>query len=273
MNVLLVFHPQNPVIVWVYPQNSCSQLKHPQVSKKSFYSLIYEIKPFFFEGFRSTLNNFYQLTFVSRFVSLWDWQIIIWTQVESVGPCSEIGVNIFSEFFVSSLLYKPWTVPGFPMRDCAGSCNSLVSRIVKVSTGKMWQQRQSLSVCIWFQDVRQFMPRVKYPCAPTPPPLTFRLFLDFDSIFPRVGPFFLVSTMRVPGRGYRDCPDYLVNHGQKKMRGDSGKKSAHKSRNSFQVNGRSCGCTRTADTEHNFAQSWNQIQTLKICHCCHIYCV
>ena len=36
----------------------------------------------------------------------------------------------------------------------------------------MWQQRQSLSVCIWFQDVLQFTPRVKCPCAPTLPPLT-----------------------------------------------------------------------------------------------------
>jgi len=32
----------------------------------------------------------------------------------------------------------------------------------------MWQQRQVLSVCIWFQDLRQFVPRVTCPYAPTP---------------------------------------------------------------------------------------------------------
>ena len=45
VNVLLVFHPQNPVFVSVYPQKGTSQLKHPQLSKKGFYSPIYEIKP------------------------------------------------------------------------------------------------------------------------------------------------------------------------------------------------------------------------------------
>jgi len=45
MNVLLVFHPQNTVFVWVYPQKGTFRLKHPQVSKKGFYSPIYEIKP------------------------------------------------------------------------------------------------------------------------------------------------------------------------------------------------------------------------------------
>ena len=51
MNVLLVFHPQNPVFVWVYPQKDCSHLKHPQLSKKSFYSPIYEIKPYLYPPF------------------------------------------------------------------------------------------------------------------------------------------------------------------------------------------------------------------------------
>jgi len=45
MNVLLVFHPQNTVFVWVYPQKGTFRLKHPEVSKKGFYSPIYEIKP------------------------------------------------------------------------------------------------------------------------------------------------------------------------------------------------------------------------------------
>ena len=56
------------------------------------------------------------------------------------------------------------------------------------------------------------------------------------------------------------------------MRGHSGEKIAHESRNSCRVNGRSCGCTRTADTERNLAQSQNQIETLKECLLCHIYC-
>jgi len=44
MNVLLVIHPQNPVFVWVYPQKGTSLLKHQKLSKKGFYSPIYEIK-------------------------------------------------------------------------------------------------------------------------------------------------------------------------------------------------------------------------------------
>jgi len=48
MNVLLVIHPQNPVFVRVYPQKVTSLLKHPQMSKKSFYSPIYKIEPFNF---------------------------------------------------------------------------------------------------------------------------------------------------------------------------------------------------------------------------------
>jgi len=38
------------------------------------------------------------------------------------------------------------------------------------------------------------------------------------------------------------------------------------------VNCRSCGCIGTVDSERNFAQSYNQIQTLKKCSGCHIYC-
>jgi hypothetical protein len=58
----------------------------------------------------------------------------------------------------------------------------------------------------------------------------------------------------------------------KKMRGHSGKKNARKSRNSCRVNGRGCGCTGTVDSGPKCAQAWNQIQTLKECLCCHIYC-
>jgi len=58
MNVLLVFHPQNPLFVWVYPQKGTSQLKHPQLSKKGFYSPIYEIKPLLNgSGLNNVLSN------------------------------------------------------------------------------------------------------------------------------------------------------------------------------------------------------------------------
>jgi len=33
-----------------------------------------------------------------------------------------------------------------------------------------------------------------------------------------------------------------------------------------------CGITRTVDSKPKCAQSWNSIQTLKECLCCHIYC-
>ena len=58
----------------------------------------------------------------------------------------------------------------------------------------------------------------------------------------------------------------------KKMRGHSGEKIARKSRISCRVNGRGCGCTGTVDSGSKCAHSWNQIQMLKECLCCHIYC-
>ena len=57
-----------------------------------------------------------------------------------------------------------------------------------------------------------------------------------------------------------------------KMRGHSGKKIVRKSRNSCRVNGRGCACIGTVDSRRNFAQSYNQIQTLKEFLFCHIYC-
>jgi len=59
----------------------------------------------------------------------------------------------------------------------------------------------------------------------------------------------------------------------KKLRGDSGKNSAQKSRNSWGVNGRSCGCIGTIDLGPKCAQFYDQIQTLKYLFCCHLYCV
>jgi len=69
--------------------------------------------------------------------------------------------------------------------------------------------------------------------------------------------------------GTRTRPDYLVNRGPKKLRVHSGEKVAQKSRNSCTVNGRGCGCIGTVDSRRNFAQSYNQIQTLKECFFCH----
>jgi len=71
--------------------------------------------------------------------------------------------------------------------------------------------------------------------------------------------------------GYRDSSRLLGESCRKKMRGHSGKKFARKSRNSCWVNGRGCGCIGIVDAEHKCAHSWNQIQTLKECHFCHIY--
>jgi len=55
------------------------------------------------------------------------------------------------------------------------------------------------------------------------------------------------------GTGTR--PDYLVNHDETKMEGPFGGKIAQKSRNSYVVNGRSCGCIGTINSRHNLAQS------------------
>jgi len=76
------------------------------------------------------------------------------------------------------------------------------------------------------------------------------------------------SARRVPGLG--QITWWIVM--TKKMRGHLGKKIAQKSRNSCRVNGRGCACIGTVDSRRNFTQSYNQIQTLKECLCCHIYC-
>jgi len=57
-----------------------------------------------------------------------------------------------------------------------------------------------------------------------------------------------------------------------KIEGPSGEKIAQKSRNSCRIYGRSCGCIGTVDSRPKCAHSYNQIQTLKECPCCHIYC-
>jgi len=55
------------------------------------------------------------------------------------------------------------------------------------------------------------------------------------------------------GTGTR--PDYLVNRADKKLRGNSGKIFAPKSRNCCQLKGRGCGSIRIVDSRCKFAQS------------------
>jgi len=50
-------------------------------------------------------------------------------------------------------------------------------------------------------------------------------------------------------------------------------KKAEKLRISHRVGGGGSGSTQKVDAERKCAPSWNQIQTLKDCLCCHICCV
>jgi len=84
---------------------------------------------------------------------------------------------------------------------------------------------------------------------------------------PRVLSFELSE--RVPGLG--QITWWIVM--PKKLRGHLGKKFAQKSRNSWIVNGRGCGCIGTVDLGPKCAQFWNQMKTLKYLFCCHMYCV
>jgi len=77
------------------------------------------------------------------------------------------------------------------------------------------------------------------------------------------------TVKRVPGLG--QITWWIMT--TKKLRGHSGKKFARKSRNSWCVNGRGCGCIGTFDSGPKCAQSWDQIQTLKNYIICHLYCV
>ena len=73
---------------------------------------------------------------------------------------------------------------------------------------------------------------------------------------------------RVPGLG--QITWWIVM--TKKMRGHSGEKIAQKSRNSWRVSGGGVGTGGMVINCKNWRKSWNQIQTLKDCLCCHIYC-
>jgi len=74
------------------------------------------------------------------------------------------------------------SVPGLPIRDCAGRCNTSVPRCVKVGTidviKKTIFERLYLVEGLGTLDLR-----VKCPYVLTPPPLTDKLFLDFRAIF------------------------------------------------------------------------------------------
>jgi len=75
-------------------------------------------------------------------------------------------------------LLVPWRVPGLPIRDCAGSCNSSAHKRTTMSaidvTVKTFFERVYL-----IPGLSPFEHRVKCPCAPTPPPYAQQLFLDF----------------------------------------------------------------------------------------------
>ena len=68
----------------------------------------------------------------------------------------------------------------------------------------------------------------------------------------------------VEGWGYWDLAWLLgVNRDDQKLRGHSGEKLARKSRNSWHLNGRGCGCVGTINSKTKCAQFQDQIQTLK----------
>jgi len=65
-----------------------------------------------------------------------------------------------------------------------------------------------------------------------------------------------------------------VNRAGKKIEGPLGKKNAQEQNNRRRVSGRGVGAEGmvTKSTNWHKPESWNQIQTLKDCLYCHIYC-
>jgi len=84
--------------------------------------------------------------------------------------------------------------------------------------------------------------------------------------------FWLIFEWRGLREGTGIRPDYLVSRADKKIEGPLGKKIALKSKNSRRVIGGSVGAEGMATKRANWRKSWNQIQTLQKCYCCHIYC-
>jgi len=108
-------------------------------------------------------------------------------------------------------------VPGLTIEDCAGSFNNFVPRGTKLSaidvTAKALFEHLYLVL-----GLSPFEPRVNCPYAPTPPPLTQQLFLDFRAFFLPCGPLFFVSTRftnnlaksRYPQGGYRNRDSFRL---------------------------------------------------------------
>jgi len=89
----------------------------------------------------------------------------------------------------------PLRVPGLPIRDCAGSCNSCIQMCTTVNAIDVTarrQQRQSLRDCIWFQDGTHLGSASTVRVLPLPPPLNLWLILDFPAILSKN--FTLVAT-------------------------------------------------------------------------------
>jgi len=114
----------------------------------------------------------------------------------SLWPSSKVNLQVLFSFFVWLWILTqsfsrdtrdcPGTVgltrvPGLPIRNCTGSSNNLAPRGIKVRAW-MWQQRHSLSVCLWSHVEEQLGRFVTMPSAPTSPPLSLRLFLDFRAM-------------------------------------------------------------------------------------------
>ena len=116
---------------------------------------------------------------------------------------------VVSLFVCSSASWSPWLclifrrvlfvstkpptrVPLFPIRDFAGSCNSCAQMCHMSST-------TNVTAVTFFErlylvpGLRKFVPWINCPCAPTPPPFTEQLLLDFRTNFPPSGPSFFWS--------------------------------------------------------------------------------
>jgi len=91
-----------------------------------------------------------------------------------------------------------WRVPGLPIRDCVGSCNSSVHKSTTVSEIDVTVKTFFKPLCLVL-GLSPFEPRVKCPCTPTPPPYAQQLFLNFCEIsFPeRPLNFFVITIHQV----------------------------------------------------------------------------
>jgi hypothetical protein len=139
----------------------------------------------------------------------------------------------------------------------------------------MWQQRQSLSVCIWFQDCANLRPLSPCPRRPHPHRSRASYFSISVQFVSRVAPELWCqhdspsNLAQCEGTGTR--PDYLANRADQKNEGP-GFPCNRKSRNSRWSSVGDVGAEGIMTKGTNWRESWNQIQTLKERLCCHIYC-